>query len=127
MDGKARAGLLRAEGVDVGALLGPLGRWFGVGLVGLALVAGLLWFRSEAHDARAAAATHKAAAEESAKTLAMKTADEKLATKLVGDYAAEIAKLQEDARVERTSIATAPATTSCADSPAVRRLLDGLR
>ena len=93
----------------------------------LALVAAVLWFRSQAHDARAAAAVYREAAEESARTLKAKAADDKLAAQLVGDYAAEIARLQEEARLARTNIATAPVTTSCAGSPAINRLLDGLR
>jgi hypothetical protein len=106
-------------------LTGALVRYLGAGVV-LALVAGLLWFRSEAHDARAAAAVYREAAEESARTLKAKAADDKLAAQLVGDYAADIARLQEEARNARTSIATAPITNGCGDSPAVRRLLDGL-
>ena len=111
----------------IAALAAPIARWLGVGLVVAALVAAVLWFRSEAHDARAAAAVYREAAEESARTLKAKAADDALSARLVGDYAAEIAKLQEGARVERTNIATAPATTSCAASPAIGRLLDGLR
>ena len=37
----------------IAALASPVARWLGVGLVVAVLAAGLLWFRSEAHDARA--------------------------------------------------------------------------
>ena len=111
----------------IAALASPVARWLAGALVVAALGAAVLWFRSEAHDARAAAAVYREAAEESARTLKAKAADDALAARLVGDYAAEIARLQEEARVERTSIATAPVTRSCSDSPAIGRLLDGLQ
>ena len=111
----------------IAALAAPLTRWLASALVVAALGAAVLWFRSEAHDARAAAAVYREAAEESARTLKAKAADDALAARLVGDYAAEIARLQEEARLARTSIATAPVTKACGDSSAIGRLLDGLQ
>lgn len=62
-----------------------------------------------------------------AAALKAQRADAAKTKQLEDEHAAEVAKLKEQANARDVAIAAAPVTTTCAASPAMRALFDGLR
>jgi hypothetical protein len=104
-------------------LTGPLGKFamIGAGVVGL-LLAGALWLHSHDNAVRAAmqASADKAIA-------AQQTVDHQHEVDALAAVAADAAARARASSDLRSKIHALPPTASCATSPAVRSLLDGLR
>ncbi|HTR87295.1 MAG TPA: hypothetical protein VMI56_22625 [Reyranella sp.] len=93
-------------------------------LLALALAFGF-YERSGWQGEIAARAQDVAAAEKAVADAAI--ADQSRTRQLEDQHAAEIARLKENQIARDTAIAAQPATTACAQSPAMRALFDGLR
>lgn len=101
--------------------------WLAAGVVVLLLGAGIA---VQTYRARAAIVERDAErnrADANAATIKAMQADAENAARIVGNYAAEIAAMQERERDTRNSIVQAPVTAVCVGSPAIRSLLQGVR
>jgi type VI protein secretion system component VasK len=97
-------------------LVSPLGRWAVVAAV-LAALSGWAWLeRAGRHAANVRAEAAEAQAEAAARAITALEAQ-------AADAAAQAARIEPIRRV----IHAAPKTNACADSPAIRAVLDGLR
>ncbi|TXL70092.1 hypothetical protein FHP25_35820 [Vineibacter terrae] len=101
--------------------------WIAVAIAGAVLAALLViqTLRLDAAELRETAERQRADA--NAAAVKRMQDDAALSARLVADYAAEIASLQERDRELRNAIVRAPASAACATSPAMRTLLDGVR
>lgn len=86
---------------------------------------GTLWYRSEFHQCAAAREGDRVAAEK-ARAAALAEAQAR-SDAIIVDQAQRLAETARRANTVRERIVHAPVTTSCAQSPAVRAALDGLR
>ncbi len=97
-------------------LLSPLGRWAAMAAV-LAALSGWAWLERAGRHA-ATARADAAEAQAAAKARAISALETQAA-----EAAAQAARIEPIRRV----IHAAPKTNACADSPAIRAVLDGLR
>jgi hypothetical protein len=107
--------------------MGGLKVWLGVGVAGVVLV-GLLVIQSlrlEAAGLRETAERDRADA--NAAVVAQQRKDAELYARVMSDFAGIVGQLQEDSRARQDAIWRAPTTNLCADSPAARAYIDGVR
>jgi hypothetical protein len=97
------------------------------GLLVAALGAGIYVQGLRLDVARAGEATERSRADANAAVVKAMQVDAERANRIVADYAAEIAQMQERERDTRNSIVAAPVTAACVGSPAIRSLLQGVR
>lgn len=97
--------------------------------VALALIAGVWGYieRQGRQLAELEAAQQRDRADANAAVVARMQADAANNARIVTDYAAEIARLQEAERDLRNAIALAPTSNACGASGPIRVLLDGVR
>lgn len=100
--------------------------WIAAGIAGLLLLAGLAVQTARLDAAKAREAVAAQAARDNAAVVTRMQADAAHAARLVAEYAAEIAALQERTRHDQAAILRAP-SARCADLPACDVALRQLR
>ncbi len=103
-----------------------LNRWLIIGAVGLLLLAGIAVQTARLDASQEREKTALKAAADNAAAVKQLQADAALATRLVAQYAAEIAALQETYRNDQIAILRAP-SRRCLDDPACRVALERMR
>jgi biopolymer transport protein ExbB/TolQ len=101
-----------------------------IGVVLLAVIAGTAFVthRFDLYELEAwKAAQYKQAAEDNAKAMAQMTKHDEAVHEAVATFNQEKASRDAQTNELRRKINAAPKTRSCADSPAIRALFDGLR
>ena len=107
----------------LGLLSGPIGKWIGYAALAVTM-AGAAWWVVGEHDSAVRGAL--LAEQRAAQLVQLQAQHERTVAALESEAASERARADAMATARRM-IANAPITTACADSPAVRAALDGLR
>lgn len=107
----------------LGLFAGPTGKLLRYGALALAVVAGG-WFLLHQHDARVRAEAQLSA--QAARLSALMADHKRVVAALEAESTAAAARVRA-LETTRKAVYASPRTTGCADSPAVRAALDGLR